>query len=506
MEKFINLSGIIILIFFIKQIKSQIEKENVEELNGVFVISSYSNKLYFTIKNDVLEFSSIQTNFKLISKNSNSYYLVSRGRSKIIGIDNKNEIHVYDRKDNLNESQILWNLIKIKKNKYLIQSNFNQNYLEEYKNNLVLVDNPKIYKKNLDNKIKKNSLFNLIKVFEDDESKKYMNFIKKEPIDIIVKYIDLMDRTLNRSGIKQIYKDQDNEELRYCIRSILYYIPWVRKIFILMPNKKVKFFKSYDEIQEKIKYIKDKDLLGFESANSFSFSFNLYKMEKFGLSKNFIYMDDDYFIGNKLKKGDFFYFDDETKGIFPFLLTTRFYKINESFVLNEFYNLNKMKDSFHPHSSDGFWFGMFITEKFFLENYKLPLINTEFTHNAISENIDELKIAFEMAKKYEYFKETIFSKERFIMTLNHQHLYNLYQLNIKNEKVHSIKRSYILIEKIKNENLNIPLFVINTGGNHKPLNRQNKILQKVLSKRFPLKIKYEINIKKEIKYINIDNN
>ena len=32
-----------------------------------------------------------------------------------------------------------------------------------------------------------------------------------------------MDRTLNRSGIKQIYKDQDNEELRYSIRSILQY-------------------------------------------------------------------------------------------------------------------------------------------------------------------------------------------------------------------------------------------------------------------------------------------
>ena len=469
-------------------------------------ISSCSNKLYFSIKNDILEFSSIQANFRLVSKNSNSYSFTSRGRDKIIGIDNKNEIFLFNKNQKFNESQILWNLIKIKRNRYLIQSNFNQKYLEEYKNNLVLANNEEINAINNNNKIKNNILFNLIKVFEYDEfDKKNMKLIQKEPIDVIIKYIDLMDKTLNRSGIKQFYKDQDNEELRYSMRSILHYIPWVRKIFILMPNEKVNFFKSYDEIQDKIKYIKDKDLLGFESANSVSFSFNLFKMEKFGLSKNYIYMDDDYFIGNTLKKSDFFYFNEKNKNIFPYLLTTKFFKINENFILNEFYNLNKKKDLIHPHSSEGFWFEMFITEKFFIENYKVPLISSEFTHNAISENIDDLRIIFEIAKKYVYFKETLFLKERFIMSLNHQHLYNLYQLNIKKEKAHPIRRSYILIEKIKKNNLNIPLFVINTGGNHKPLNRQNKIVQKILSKRFPFKTKYETNYQKKIKYFNFIN-
>lgn len=71
-----------------------------------------------------------------------------------------------------------------------------------------------------------------------------------------------------------------------------------------MPNEKVKFLKN--EMNEKIIYIKDKDILGFDSANNPSFSFNLFKMEKFGISNNFIYMDDDYFIGQKLKKVIFF--------------------------------------------------------------------------------------------------------------------------------------------------------------------------------------------------------
>lgn len=69
-----------------------------------------------------------------------------------------------------------------------------------------------------------------------------------------------------------------------------------------MPNEKVRYLKTYEEIEEKIIYINDKDFLGFESANIFSFTFNLYKLENFGVSKNFIYLEDDFFIGKSLKK------------------------------------------------------------------------------------------------------------------------------------------------------------------------------------------------------------
>ena len=65
------------------------------------------------------------------------------------------------------------------------------------------------------------------------------------PIDVLIKYIDLYDPNLNRTGIHQIDKDYDNEELRYSLRSILKNIPWVRKIFILMPNEKVRYLKDY---------------------------------------------------------------------------------------------------------------------------------------------------------------------------------------------------------------------------------------------------------------------
>ena len=55
--------------------------------------------------------------------------------------------------------------------------------------------------------------------------------------------------------------------MRYCVRSVLKNIPWVRKIFILMPNERVRFFKSPELINEKIIFVKDKDLLGYDSSN-----------------------------------------------------------------------------------------------------------------------------------------------------------------------------------------------------------------------------------------------
>ena len=167
-----------------------------------------------------------------------------------------------------------------------------------------------------------------------------------------------------------------------------------------MPNKKVKFLKSIDEIKEKIIYIKDKDILGFESANNPSFLFNLFKMEKFGLSKNFIYMDDDYFIGKPLLKTDFFYFNEKEKKVVPYIISTKFFVMNKTFILNRYNELFKIKEFLQPHSSKAFWLQIYSGEKYFIEHYNFPLIYTEFTHNAIAENIDELKEIYEEAKKY----------------------------------------------------------------------------------------------------------
>ena len=348
----------------------------------------------------------------------------------------------------------------------------------------------------------KNFTFIVLKLYNEGIIvPKNLGLIRKEPIDALIKYIDLTDKKLNRTGIKQIYKDNDNEELRYSVRSILENIPWIRKIFILMPNEKVKFFKSVDEINDKIIYVNDKDLLGFDTANIFAFTFNLYKMEKFGLSKNFIYMEDDFFIGKPLKKQDFFFYNEKEKKVRPFLITKYFNERSKFEILNKYNNLSKIKNLIHPHSSEGWWLSIYTTEKYFLEQYNVTLITTQYSHNAVAENIEELKEIMEKVKKYKYINETLFSKERHILTLNQPHFLSLYLLNIKHKKVHTIHYRYIGIELINKIKLEFSLFVLNTGGNHIPLKRQYKLQKKIMEKRFPFKNKYELINKSNKMYI-----
>ena len=64
-------------------------------------------------------------------------------------------------------------------------------------------------------------------------------------------------------------------------------ISWIRKIFFLMPNERVKYFKSPEEIKDKIINVKDKDLIGFDSASSPVFQFNLWRMKDFCIIENF---------------------------------------------------------------------------------------------------------------------------------------------------------------------------------------------------------------------------
>ena len=51
--------------------------------------------------------------------------------------------------------------------------------------------------------------------------------------------------------------------------------------------------------------------------------------------------------------------------------------------------------------------------------------------------------------------------------------------------------------------MDIPLFVLNTGGNHRPTNQQYKIQKKIMEKRFAFSTKYEIINKSLGKFIII---
>ena len=500
MVSLIKKKNIIILYFFIRNLNclSEISKEIIEKenasLKGTFFINSlYKGKSYLSCVNNKLIISQKKEYFDIIETIHKSYYLICRNSMKIIGIGlNKGDykLMLYSSFEQKNNNLIVWKLKNIKEELFYIQNVFNSKYLIFEGDNLDLKN---FYNQSFSIN---NYEFRILKLYEEiGKIDSYqLKIIEDEPIDLFMKYIDLRDKNLNREGIKQIYKDFDNEELRYSLRSINEYLPWIRKIFIVMPNKEVKFLKPYEEIRDKIIYVNDKDFIGFDSANIFAFSFNLYKMKKFGISKNFIYMEDDYFIGKKLKKTDFFYYDIKEKKVYPYIINTKFFEMDKEKILKKQKNMDKKKAKKQPQSGFGWNFSLMNTDKYFLEKYKTPIISAKFTHCALPMNLYDIQEIFNEIQDYPHINETLFSKTRHILTLNQPEFFNLYQLNIKHRKVHQINNAYINMEKIKLnhlEKLNIELFVLNTGGNHEPSKEKQENLKKIMEKRFPKSTTYE---------------
>ena len=501
---------IIILIFLISNIKCNRRraKSKSPPFHGIYRIDTVSENLKLTYKVDYLYLSKLNymnNHFRIyLSENKNFYYIELKSRNKKIGLSNNTTISLYSNTTGMDISKFLWKITKVGDSKYTIKNKYSNKYLSKNKTSLICGD--------FDNKKKDLFQFKIFKLLEEVEFKKeYVDIVEKEPIDVVMKYIDLTDENLNRSGIIQIKKDKDHEELRYSVRSILQYLPWVRKIFIIMPNEKVKYFKPIDEIKEKIVYLKDKDVLGFDSANIYAFLFNLYKVDKLGVSNNFIYMDDDYFIGKYLNKSDFFYYEPKEKKVVPSLINYYFNEFDREKVKKNYNYLLRKKKYIHPHKHMGWKIALSSTEKFFCDYYNTSrLIYTEFTHNAIPMNVNDLKEIFQVIQNYKYINETLYSIERHVLTLLTQYFYGLYILNIKHRKVHTIRYRYFTIEHIIFNHLNdsdyAPLFVINTGGDIRLTIRQINGGMRLIKKRFPFPTKYEIVSDDNTQTINNNNN
>ena len=224
-----NFCNFLFLLYILLTFQSAIKNGVYNFICEDLYLSLYKKKISLSHIFDLNAFFRI----KKLNKNFNdSVYHIEeiRKKYKLNILDNK-ELTFSNSKNNFNQ----WNFIKINTNNYLIKSNNNNCYIK--KNELKL----------LCDTIQSDTAtqFKLIKIYSEIDYNRNTELLKNEPIDILIKYIDLRDPNLNRSGIHQIDKDYDNEELRYSIRSILKNIPWIRKIFILMPNKKVRFFKEY---------------------------------------------------------------------------------------------------------------------------------------------------------------------------------------------------------------------------------------------------------------------
>ncbi|VBB48122.1 conserved hypothetical protein [uncultured Paludibacter sp.] len=152
--------------------------------------------------------------------------------------------------------------------------------------------------------------------------------IKNMHIDLIYLWVDGNDpewlaiqntfvgnsETSSSTNCKGRY--MDNDELKFSLRSVEKYAPWINQIYIITDNQTPEWI---DLTNPKIKIIDHKHLMPQEILpcyNSGVIELFLYKIE--GLSEHFIYANDDMFINNSVSPDTFF-----TNEGFPIIRLTR---------------------------------------------------------------------------------------------------------------------------------------------------------------------------------------
>ena len=143
--------------------------------------------------------------FRIKKKSNDNYYILQIIRINYLLSYSSNKELIFIEPNSDYKNWTSWEFINAKNNNYAIK-NKNNCYIK--------VNKFKITCQNIH--IEKASLFHLIKLYEEAKSSENdEKILEKEPIDVLIKYIDLRDSNLKRNNIHQLEKDYDNEELKY---------------------------------------------------------------------------------------------------------------------------------------------------------------------------------------------------------------------------------------------------------------------------------------------------
>ena len=107
----------------------------------------------------------------------------------------------------------------------------------------------------------------------------------------------------NKKSSVAAHRWQDNNELKYSLRSVEKFAPWINHIYIVTDNQKPKWLADHP----KVSIIDHKEVMPAKylpAFNSVQIEFNIYNIPN--LSEHFIYANDDMFFGQPVSK-DFFF-------------------------------------------------------------------------------------------------------------------------------------------------------------------------------------------------------
>ena len=224
-------------------------------------------------------------------------------------------------------------------------------------------------------------------------------------IDAVITWVDGSDEDYKKKIENHLttstnYKKQylQANEIEYCVKSILKFAPFVRRIFIVTDSQKPSFSGLKDLIvSKKVKVVDHKEIFkGYEkylpTFNIRSIDAVLHRIED--LSEMFVYFNDDVFLINKIREEDWFV---ENKVVL-IGKWAKSYSINPIKVLSEkFKKVFGLRPSFNASQSKAANLSGFKKEYFKSYHTARPQIKSlikEFYHKNPESLIDQIKYRF----------------------------------------------------------------------------------------------------------------
>jgi hypothetical protein len=141
-------------------------------------------------------------------------------------------------------------------------------------------------------------------------SKKCECYPKNDPVDVVYTWVDGRDPIWTERRRKFIginsnhdYRFKNVDELKYSVISVLKYAPWVNNIYIVVDDVQKPSFLDYSN--PKIHIVKHSEIMDSEflpTFNSMAIEANIHHIR--GLSRRFLYFNDDMFLGNDVSKSE----------------------------------------------------------------------------------------------------------------------------------------------------------------------------------------------------------